>query len=660
MRHFFALASFVFLVCTAFVCSGNSTNAQTRRAPKTSMTSNDKRTSPNDKRAPQISYTVSMPQPNSHLLEVEMTMRSSAANRPLAADTKLLMPVWTPGSYLIREYARHVQDFEVTDATNEAAQGRLLQWRKINKNTWSITTAGARAIKVNYRVYANELTVRTNELNDRHAFWNNAATLMYPENQLAAASTLTVKPPPTWKIATGLPLAEPSAQVAGGLNALQPGAPQTFRAANFDVLYDSPFLVSDFKYFEFDTRGKRHRFVLDGEGNYEIEKLQRDVPKIVEEAAKIFGGLPYDNYTFLLMAAQGGGGLEHLNSTALIARRFAFQTPAQYRGFLSLVAHEYFHLWNVKRIRPDALGPFNYTAENYTRLLWVAEGITSYYEDMLPIRAGLLTDKDYLEQLGNSIRALQNTPGRLEMSAEEASFDAWIKYYRQDENSLNSQVSYYDKGALLGLLLDLEIRRRTQSRASLDNVMQRLYNDFSLKNRNYTPEDFQKVAEQVAGGSLEDFFAKYVRGREELPFDEMLAAVGLTLKAQPEANAPAKAYFGANLTQTGETLTVRNVLAGSPAYVQGVYANDQILALNNFRVNQQSFNDRLAERKPGDEITLTVFRGDELRNLQVKLGTDPNGTYRITSVANPSDEQRRLYQSWLGAELKTEVKSDDE
>lgn len=592
---------------------------------------------PSNAPAPELSFTVSMPEPNTHLLQVEMRVRG-AGGAALPPQLDLVMPVWTPGSYLVREYARHVQDF--TPAA-EDAKSAPLPWHKVNKDTWRVETGGAREVVVSYAVYANELTVRTNELNDRHAFWNNAATLMYVAGFLGASATIAVVPRPGWKIATGLP------PIAGRRD--------TFRAENFDVLYDSPFLVSDFRVLPFEVKGVPHRIVVDGEGNYDPERMRRDVQKIVEAAVGMMGEIPYRDYTFLLMLhPTAGGGLEHLNSTALLFRRYNFRPESAYKDFLTLVAHEYFHLWNVKRIRPDALGPFDYTAENYTRLLWVAEGLTSYYENILVRRAGLMTDREYLNKAADAIRNLQNTPGRLEMSVEEASFDAWIKYYRPDENSINSSISYYDKGAILGLLLDLEIRRRTAGAKSLDDVMRYLYTEFYKRGRNYTPEDFQRAAELVAGSSLEEFFRRYVRGREELDYNASLAGVGLQLVPAPgDKSKPAaeKAYFGANLRQDGDRLLVTNVLAGSPAYNQGLYANDQIVALDGARVNLDSLNARLNDRKPGDEVRLALFRADDLRTVTIKLGARPEAGYRIVPVRDPTPEQARLYEQWLGAPL---------
>jgi predicted metalloprotease with PDZ domain len=584
--------------------------------------------------APEIAYTVSMQRPNTHLLEVEARLRY-AAGAPAALD--LVMPVWTPGSYLVREYARHVQDFGAEGG------GRALQWQKANKNTWRVQTGGAREVRVRYSVYSNELTVRTNEFNDRHAFWNNAALLVYPEGHLAAPSTVRVVPREGWKIATGLPAAS--------------GGPEhTFRADNFDHLYDSPFLVADFREVSFEVGGRPHRVVVDSPGNYDLQRIGRDVRKIVEAGSALMGELPYRDYTFILMLSPtASGGLEHLNSTALIWRRFGFSTEENYRDFYGLVAHEYFHLWNVKRIRPDALGPFDYTRENYTRLLWVAEGLTEYYQNVLVRRAGLATDRQFLATFAKAFQDLQNTPGRLEVSAEEASFDAWIKYYRPDENTVNSTISYYDKGAILGFLLDLEIRRRSNGARSLDDVMRSLYNDFFKRNRNYTPEDFQRAAEAAAGSPLTDFFRRYVSGREELDYNAALEAVGLRLDTAggDEAGRPAReeAYLGATLAQDGDKLTVRNVPAGTPAYEQGLSAFDQIIAVDGFRATRDFLNARLADKRPGDTVALTVFRADELRTVTVRLGGRPNVSYRIVPVRQPTPEQARNYQSWLGAPL---------
>ena len=592
------------------------------------------KTKPKDKAAmvevkpvpPDINYTVSMSKPWTHLLEVEM--RFNWAQMPEKAEIK--MPVWTPGSYLIREYARHVQDFAVKNSSDNA-----LDWQKINKNTWQISTNGAKEIVVSYRVYANELTVRTNELNADHAFFNNAALLMFPKGELGVPSTIKVMPFGDWKVATGLP------KIEGQVN--------TFRAENFDILYDSPFEIGNFTEVPFTVEGVPHRFIIEGDGNYNGEKLAKDTAKIVAQAKAIFGELPYKDYTFILNL-RGGGGLEHLNSTALQWQKFGFKPEARYKAFLNLVAHEYFHLWNVKRIRPDALGPFDYENENYTKMLWVAEGGTDYYESILLRRSDLISDQDVLDSKSRLIEQLKARPGRFETSLESSSFDAWIKYYRQDENSVNNQISYYDKGELVGFLLDIEIRKDSGGAKSLDDVMRFLYNEFYKKNKNYTPEDYQKIAEMMAGKSLDDFFKKYVRGTEEIDYNAILGGIGLQLETGEEDVK--QAFLGGNLAESDGKLTVRDVPADTPAYQFGLNNNDQIVAIDGNRASQTFLQSYLREKKPGDKVKLTIFRFDELREIEVTLGGRAKSDYKIVPVENPTDEQKRLYREYLKAELQ--------
>ena len=568
-----------------------------------------------------IDYTVSMPQPWTHLLEVEMRVRWPRS----PGSTELKMAVWTPGSYLIREYSRHVQSFSVTDAA-----GRELDWEKVSKNTWRVNAAGTSEIIARYKVYSNELTVRTNEMNSEHAFWNNGALLMYPAGQLRAPSTITVQPFGNWKVATGL---EP---VAGRAN--------TFTAPNFDILFDSPFEVSDFNEHTFMAAGAPHRLVITGEGNYDMQQIGVDTAKIADESVKIFGDLPVEDY-LIILNLRGGGGLEHLNSTALQWNRWGFKPRSRYIAFLGLMAHEYFHLWNVKRLRPEPLGPFDYENENYSKLLWVAEGMTSYYEGILMMRAGLIGQQEFLASKAGVINALQNRPGRFETSLEEASFDAWIKYYRQDENAINNQISYYDKGDIVNMLLDVTIRTSSDGKRSLDDVLRHLYDEYAKKDRQFTPEDFQKVSEMMAGRSLEDFFDKYVRGRAEIDYNAILKPIGLELVATLTGDG--NAFLGASLGESNGVLTVRNVPAGTPAYEQGLNYNDQILAIDGYRASQGFLNSYLGEKSPGDDVKLTIFRFDRLEEITIKLGEDPRQQYSFRPDPNASESARRLREQYL-------------
>lgn len=580
----------------------------------------------------ETAFTVSMPKPTTHLFEVEMRVTGATGQ-----TAEVALPVWTPGSYLVREYARHVQDFEPKSASGEA-----LTWSKVSKNTWRVDTKGQAGFTVRYRVYANSLKVQEAELTDGFAFWNNAALLMHVAGQLQTPANVTVSAPTGWSIATGLP------QVNGPVN--------TFRAPNFDVLYDSPFLVGPLSQASFDVGGKTHRIAVAGTAPSEAANLLvGPVSRIIQaEIAMMHPAgappLPYDNYTFLYFVRQGtGGGLEHLNSTAIGSGPSAFYDRDAQNGLLSTTAHEFFHLWNVKRIRPEPLGSFDYNAENYTRLLWVAEGLTSYYEDRFMRRAGLTAPRAYLQSLATQIAFYEITPGRDKMSAEEASFDAWIKRYRPDENTVNSAIDYYDKGSLIGLVLDLTIRERTGGAKSLDDVMRTMYAEFALKNKNYTSEDFQKVCEQVAGGSLETLFAQAVRGRGSVDFDSALKAVGLRIQRSP-MNTPL-AFLGGNFASDPVGVKISNLPSDTPAYAQGLSAGDIIIAIDDLRVtSSDDAYKRIYSRNPGDTLRVAVLRADRLLVVPVKLASRVPPEYRLLPLPNPTDAQKKLYQSWIGPE----------
>lgn len=612
--------AFLILV-TIFFSAGQQVSGQRNQASRTTKAPTVVQAQP-----PEISYTVSMSKPATHLLEVEMRVKWSA----MPEKTELKMPVWTPGSYLVREYARHVQQFSVASAT-----GAVVPWRKTSKNTWQVDTKGVSELVAKYLVYSNELTVRTNELNDEHAFWNNTALLMFVRDQLKVPATVAVKPFGNWKVATGLPL------VAGQTN--------TFRAENFDVLYDAPFEVSNFSETTFEAYGKQHRYIFSGEGNYDPARLAADTKKIVEATYAIFGELPYNDYT-IIVNMRGGGGLEHLNSTALQWSRFGFKPDGRYKAFLSLVAHEFFHAYNVKRIRPDVLGPFDYENENYTRLLWVAEGTTEYYSNLLLLRAGLIEPGEFLAQRSAGITANESRPGRLETSLESASFDAWIKYYRQDENAVNNQISYYDKGEIVSMMLDIAIRTSSNGAKSLDDVMRHLYSEFYKKDKNFSDSDFQRVSEMMAGKSLDDFFTKYVRGVEEIDYNAIVGGLGLELRSA--AAGSGRAFLGGDMVDEAGGIRIRTLPAGTPAYDQGLNTGDQLVAIDGYRASNSFMQSYLGERKPGDKIKLSVFRFDKLREFEITLGTDNRRTYALAPLPNATDAQKNLLKQYLNAETR--------
>ncbi len=365
----------------------------------------------------------------------------------------------------------------------------------------------------------------------------------------------------------------------------------------------------------------------------------------------MWGMLPYDKFVFLNMltlVTDGGGGLEHKNSTMLMASRWATGTRRTYLSWLGLASHEYFHTWNIKRLRPVELGPFDYEDEVHTRSLWMAEGLTDYYGELALHRAGLSTREELLDVLSNHIEGLQSTPGRLVQSVEEASFDAWIKYYRPDENSANVAISYYTKGAVLGLLLDARIRAATAGVKSLDDVMRVAFEKFS-GDRGFTPGEFRAVVEQVSGLSLAAFWEGAVEGTAELQYGETLETFGLRFRpvAAPREDSPHAAWLGLSTRNVDGRLVVTEVRRGTPAYAAGLNVDDEILAMNGFRVRADQLAARLGQYQPGDRVALLVARRDELRTIEAVFGAEPPQQWRLEVIPAATDTQQQQRGRWL-------------
>lgn len=582
----------------------------------------------------QLTYTLAMPTPVTHLFHVTLTV--TGLEQPTA---EFAMPVWTPGSYLVREYARHVQGFAAADG---AGQGR--PWRKIAKNRWLVETAGVDRVTLSYQVYAGELSVRTSHLDSTHGYFNGATVFMSLDGGRDLPCDLVITPFPGWRISTPLPAA------AGEIN--------RYHADNFDHLIDSPTEIGAHQVIEFEALGKPHRIAFYGHGNEDLTRLTADTQKIVETAGAIFGGLPYDDYLFIIHATERRrGGLEHRNSSSNGVVRWNFGDDKEYRQqVLALLAHEFFHVWNVKRIVPVGFLAFDYDEENYTKLLWVMEGWTSYFELLILRRAGLWTASAVLEETAQRILRLQQTPGRLLQSAEMASFDTWIKFYRPDENSQNTGISYYNKGALLGMLLDLDLRRQSGGQRCLDDVMRHCWQDYALVGRGLPEADFQAVVETVAGASLADFFERYVRGVDELPFDDLLAHAGLELrfgyqddKPNGAADTPParRAGLGLRVEETDGRSLISTVFADGAGAAADVAPGDELLALDGLRVTAPSLNRRLDGYHPGDRVTLTLFRRDELRQAEVTLGVRPFNRLQMRPAAAVTEAQQALFSQWL-------------
>ena len=570
-----------------------------------------------------LHYQIAMPHPESHLFEI--TLHIQGWRSP---HLDLKMPVWTPGSYLVREYARHVQDFAAI------ADYQVLDWQKCSKNYWRVKTDGISNLVITYRLYANELTVRTNHLDRTHGYFNGAATFFYIPGHEQTPMRLTVTPPyPDWTISTTLPAIA--------------SQPNTFAIANFDTLVDSPIDVGKNAIYPFEVQGKPHEWVIWGQGNYNIDTLIADTQKIIEVEAKIFDGLPYDRYQFLLhLSNQGYGGLEHKNSCTLNYSRFSFRSVEKYNNFMQLVAHEFFHLWNIKRIRPKALEVFDYDQENYTPSLWFAEGVTSYYDLLIPLRAGIYNARTFLKELSKELTRFLTTPGRRVQPLSESSFDAWIKLYRRDANSNNNQMSYYLKGAMVTLLLDLLIRSRHHNQRSMDDVLRKLWQTCGIEEIGFSPEQLQTVIESVADMDLHSFFYRCLETTDELPFEEYLATFGLRLETDDVAQLPP--FTGLTLQSDPNSAVVRFVEYGSPAQRAGLDAADEILALDGLRVTANQWSDRLQNYQSGDTVEVTFFHRDELHVGLLHLAPPRPTQYHIVPQPRASEEQETNLKGWLG------------
>lgn len=567
-----------------------------------------------------IRYVLSFPAPHTHYVEVEAVVPTAGR-----ADVELMMAVWTPGSYLVREFARHVED------VSAHAAGRQLSVAKARKNRWRVETAGAAEITVRYRVYAREMSVRTNWVESRFALLNGAPTFLTLVNDHARPHEVRVVLPPGWATTVSpLPRID--------------GEPHGYVAADYDTLVDSPLLAGNPALYEFVVGGRPHVLANEGEGGvWDGPRSAADTQRIVEAYLKLWGSLPYERYVFFNLITEAGGGLEHGSSTVLMTNRWRTGTRRDYLGWLGLVSHEFFHAWNVKRLRPQELGPFDYEQEVYTRSLWIAEGFTEYYDVLMLRRAGLLTGDEHLEQLSNTIRELQTTPGRAVQSAAQSSFDAWIKQYRPDENTPNSNVSYYTKGGVIGFLLDARIRSATGGRQSLDDVMRLAFARFS-GSRGYTQAEFRQVASEVAGTDLSEWFARAVDSTEELTFDEALSYFGLRFRpVEPRAD---KGWIGAATKNDAGRLVITQVRRGTPAHAAGLNVDDEILAIGEFRVRADQLDARLERYRPGQVVSVLVARRDQLMRLDVTLGAEPPRAWSLEVSPTLTPEQEARLRAW--------------
>jgi predicted metalloprotease with PDZ domain len=561
-------------------------------------------------------YTVRIANPLTHYAEVEARFPSGGQ------ALELFLAVWTPGSYLVREYSRHVEDVTAFDES-----GRQLQVRKTRKNRWLVESKSAGEIRVNYRIYCHELSVRTNWVDEEFALLHGAATFLSVVGALDRPHAVRLELPEGWK------------RSVSGLARL---SENEYLAPDYDTLVDSPILIGNPAIHEFEYGGKRHYLVNSvDDPMWDMARSVEDTRKIIAKNLEMWGSLPYNEYWFLniLVEEKGGGGLEHKNSCCLTASRYATRTRAGYIKWLELVSHEFFHVWNVKRLRPVELGPFDYENENYTRGLWVAEGFTEYYGSLIAARAGLLTREEYLGgSLSGEIETLQTTPGRFTRSADLSSFDTWIKLYRPDENSINSSISYYTKGGIIAFLADAKIRAASGGARSLDDVMREAYQKYS-GDSGYG----ERAIQELTGMDI----TAWIEGTEELDYSPALDYLGLRFKAAA-ANGTPKAWLGIKTKTEGDRLIVTSVPRETPAYDAGFSADDEVLAINGSRVLAEQFPQRMEQLRPKESAEVLVSRRGKVKSVPVTLGEDPGKRWTLEVHPETTEEQKYRLNAWLG------------
>lgn len=611
-----------------------------------------------------VRYLVDLTDAPTQRARIEMTFAPPSGEGSVAVR----MPAWRPGRYVILDPAGGIVRLSARDA-----DGNVLDARKVDKATWDIER-GRGEITVEYELYANSLGLRTRHIDDSHAFLSGSAVFLYVDELRSVPHIVAFDAPEDWRVAGGLEFtADPS------------DSPRTVEAPDYDVLIDSPIEIGLHDRIDFEAAGKSHEIVIWPPGRrYDEERLVEDFTDLIEEQLAIFGRLPFERYVFLVHAGAGaGGGTEHLNSTIM-------QVPASrlegsltnnddYRRFLGLVSHEFFHTWNVKEMRPSSMVPYTLQSENYSTLFWVAEGTTSYYDTLTLARAGLIEPKKALEDFGDLIDSSRNSPGSMLQSLSASSYDAWVKFNRRSADTSNTTVSFYSQGALASWFLDLAIRAETGGATSLDQVLRDLFERHPLARGGYSREDLEQALRRVTGRDWSSYFRDYIDGTRPLPFEDILSSVGLELvqkankpkngaesatggEAQEsesddeEATPRSIADTGVSLQSQGEAAVVRTVRRGSAFYDAGILPGDELIAIDGRRVHRPDWNDQIGMLNPGQSVVLHYARHGELRERTIVVGERLDAKWTLRRVEEPTDAQKAAYSDWLGQDWPEDKK----
>lgn len=594
-----------------------------------------------------IHYRIRPLHPEAHLFQITLSI-----GKPDPAGQSVSLPAWLPGSYMIRDFSKNIVSLTATD------DGKTITVEKLDKSTWRCAPC-AGPLTLDYTVYAWDLSVRTAHLDTTHGYFNGSSVFLRVDGQAEQPCSVDIEPPEgdaykAWRIATTL-TSDNDAYAFG-----------RFRAENYDELIDHPVEMGNFTLIEFEARGIPHAMVLTGHHYADSERLARDLARVCETQIDLFGEAPFKRYLFQTMVVGSGyGGLEHRSSTSLLCSRDDLPLVAEeamsdnYRSFLGLCSHEYFHSWNIKRIKPDVFVPYDLSQESYTPLLWAFEGFTSYYDDLALLRCGLIDETSYLELLGQTITRVIRGSGRLKQSVSDSSFDAWSKFYKQDENSPNAIVSYYTKGSLIALALDLTIRSNSNGERSLDDVMRSLWRDYGKPHVGISPPQMEALIQAIAGEDISDLLETALRGTADLPLAELLARFGIEMNLrQASSNSDKGGKAARNDRSEPLALGVRygsdplgakllNVFDDGAAQKAGLSAGDIVVAVDGLRATQENIEKLLNYQRGKKQIPLHAFRRDELMQFSVALQTAPHDTCYLLLNENADEATRDLRKGWL-------------
>ncbi|EKE84864.1 M61 family metallopeptidase [Idiomarina xiamenensis] len=565
-------------------------------------------------------YHIDLTSPEHHSARVTTTFAEQSGDY---VDVK--MPAWRTGFYHILDLANGVRDFSAT-----AENGAELRWKKIDKSTWRVFLDNAGDVTINYELYANQLGRRSRHIDDSHAYLDASAVFMYSEQSRQQPLQVSLDVPAGWRSVSGM--------AANGEH--------SFVAPNWDVLVDSPIETGVNELRKFAQNGRQYEVVFWGQGNYDVDKTVADIQKLVAEAGSIWSSYPFQRYVFMIHATSGAGGAtEHKNSTIIQRPRDTFAERDDYLSFMSTTSHEFVHTWNVKAYRPDGLVPYDYQQENYTELLWIAEGSTSYFQDHLLLRAGIMEPQEYFANLAKDIERHRNKPGRKVMSVAQSSFEAWID--QSGDRAHNSSVNIYSEGELVSWLLDIELLKRSDGKVSYRDVHDALYQQFDADEQGFKPADVLAVLQQLTGQSWQDWWQQYVTSPADIDLDKLLADVGLKLIYGDDDGAQ-QVNLGWQTKAHDNGVQLTRVSRGEPAWQAGFTPDDIIVAIDGSRVTEKRLATLLAMKQPGDEIQVSFFRRDQLQQKTVTLGAKPKGKAKVIVNPDASAAERQRFEQWLG------------